>query len=343
MHFRKRGDTVFEEAERFSHLQSRSTYSVTMTEDGKLLCGGGDFGGRLFLDGKPILQRSPFVNSFAGFCKAELYDDCILAGCETGFVSVIRKDGAYYTEPEVLPLRFSNGAFDDPRSIAEGTLGQCSPYYIDLDFDGKPELAVKCGRRLYRVTEDFQCVELRTAGGHYFGAHRNHAAIGDFTGDGIPDIVNVSDDGHALLLFRGYRDHDTLCFADGVMLFYEDGVQIDPAEWHRYTKHMTCSDYMGTGRPDLLLSTCSRILILENMGGTPYPRFRRPLDLLPECAGIDSIGHHVCMPIACDWDGSGGKRDVLICGESGMFYLFRRNYIHKPSVKLLEIRAETIQ
>lgn len=342
VHYRKKGDTLFEKTEQFVHLNSRSTYAITRTKDGRFLCGGGDFGGRLFLDKEPVLQISPFVNAFAGFAKAEIYEDCILSGCETGFVSVIRKQGAYYTEPEVLPIQFSNGAFDDPASLAEGTLGQTSPYYLDVDFDGVPELVVKCGKRLYKVNRENMREEIRTESGGLFGAHRNHIAIGDFTGDDIPDIINVSEDGQELLLFSGYNDCGILRFTDGRPLFYDDGTKIDPSQWHHYTKHFSCGDYYGNGRPDLMLSTCSRILVLENLGGGDLPGFGRPKELLENCKGTDTIGHHVCMPLACDWDKSGEKKDILVCGESGMFYLFRRNYIHKPSISVLEVQAEAV-
>ena len=122
-------DTEFAEAETFEPITSRSPYPITRTRDGRFLCGGGDHGGRLFLDGQPIMQRGPFVNAYAGFAEAEFYGDCILTGCETGFVSLIRRDGEHFTEPERFPVQFSNGPFDDPGSIAEAGLGQTSAYY----------------------------------------------------------------------------------------------------------------------------------------------------------------------------------------------------------------------
>jgi hypothetical protein len=39
-----------------------------------------------------------------------------------------------------------------------------------------------------------------------------------------------------------------------------------------------------------------------------------------------SVGNHVTTPFPVDWDHS-GKLDLLVSGESGLFYLFRRGYL----------------
>ena len=66
---------------------------------------------------------------------------------------------------------------------------------------------------------------------------------------------------------------------------------------------------------------------LKNVGSNENPLFKRPEYIKDGDGTYMNIGHHVCMPILVDWDKT-GKNDILISGESGMFYFFRHNYLN---------------
>ena len=298
-----------------------------------------------------LLQKNPYVNSFNGFAKASVNDfdndgDVDIAtGCENTYALLIENigtrrkpvfsDAKHFLYMDKV-IEMMNGPFDDPGSFSEAPLGQTSVFYADYNFDGVPDLIIKVGQRLYLYENagtasepSFSSpMELFTEYGNRFGAHRNHPAIGDFTGDGCPDIICDARDMKALMLFRGFRDDSgKLCFHEGEELKYDDGSLIIPKLWHRYTKHWSFGDYAGNGNNDLMFNTCTNVMWLENVGTNTHPRFRRPAYILDADGSELNIGHHVCMPIPVDWDGT-GKNDILISGESGLFYLFRRNYLN---------------
>jgi len=331
-----------------------------------LLRSGGQLGGRILhyplagkdedgcpLFGQPtaLLQRNPHANSFTGFAHAAVCDfdgdgDVDIAtGCETAHALLIENIGTrrrpVFTDAKAFckdgrKIELLNGPFDDPGSFSEATLGQTSVFYLDFNFDGIPDLVVKVGLRLYLFVNTgtaadplfADSVELFTEFGNRFGAHRNHPAIGDFTGSGCPDILCDARDMKALMLFRGFRDESgKLCFHEGEALKYEDGSLIIPREWHRYTKNWSFGDFAGNGKNDLLFNTCTHVLWLENTGSNIQPVFKRPQPISDGDGRELNLGHHICIPIPVDWDET-GKNDLLFSGESGLFYLFRKNYLN---------------
>gem|GEM_PF-1455738 len=309
-----------------------------------------DNGLPLYTDKGFIMQRNTYMNSYSGFAQGSLCDwdedgdwD-IITGCETGFITRSENTGTQkypvFKDFEVLeqggrPIELLNGPFDDPGSFMEANIGQTAPMYIDWDADGILDLLVIIGQRFYfyknRGTSGKPIlekpVEIKADDGKTVAKHRNKPAVIDWNGDGLPDIIGHDGEENGLYLFKHYRDEKTgeLRLAAGIPFEYRDGGPVVPKVWHRYTKYFNAADWKGNGSYDIFLSTCDHILYLENVGTNNNPAFLQPVRFKIEDKPI-SIGHHVSTPFPVDWDKS-GKIDLLVSGESGLFHLFRRNYL----------------
>jgi len=299
-----------------------------------------------------IYQTNPFLNPNGSYSSGMLVDldndgnlD-IVCGNESGYTVIIRNCGTMdkprYMTPEYFRyngeiLHMMNGAYDDPRGMGEAGCGQISAYWIDMNFDGKPDLVIKVGRRTYLYEnagtrsnpELLAPVELRTENGAPLGMHRNGPMIGEFTGSGCPDVICDSPDNmERLNLYRGFKNKNgKLCFKDAEALKYADGTIIRPMDWHRYTKFWKFGDYFGNGKHDLIFSTCNFIYALENVGTNENPVFNKAVEILDADGNSFEIGHHISMPELVDWDGA-GHRDLLIYSDSGLFHLLRQNYLN---------------
>ncbi len=364
----KEGNLLMERVKIYENIRSRPVLSISWVNSGGFLglikteqlaglCAylplkGYEEGAPVFEEQQELLQANPYVNCQGGFASAALIDldgggDLdLITGSENGYSMIIENSGTQsrprFERPRLLemnksPICFLNGPFDDPHALCECACGQGSPFYIDANFDGKPDVILKIGQRTY-LFENLGGAEapvlgppreLRTENGAPLGMFRNRPAIGDFTGNGIPDVICDSPDHmRRLNLYRGYRDEEgRLCFHDGEALRYDDGSLISPIEWHRYTKFWNFGDYFGHGKKDILLSTCNLILVLENVGTNDHPFFKHPIEITDPDGGHFELGHHISMPIPVDWDGT-GQHDLLICGESGLYYLMRQNYLN---------------
>lgn len=316
-------------------------------------------GAPVFGPPEDVLQANPYVNASGGFASGALVDldgdgdFDIITGSENGYSALIENSGTRrlprFKQPQHLqcggePVFMLNGPFDDPRALSEACCGQTSPFYLDANFDGVPDVVIKVGRRTYLFenagTQSEPVLkpprELRTENGATLGMHRNRPAIGCFTGSGCPDVICDSPDGMKRLnLYRGFRDEEgRLCFRDAEALRYDDGSLIVPIEWHRYTKFWNVADYFGNGKNDLVLSTCNLVLALENVGTNENPVYKRPVEIRDADGSVFEIGHHISMPVVVDWDGA-GHRDLVIFGESGMMYLLRQNYLNGAGSKIM--------
>jgi hypothetical protein len=164
--------------------------------------------------------------------------------------------------------------------------------------------------------------------------YRNKPIVMDWDGDGLVDIIGYDSEEKNLLFFKRYRDERTgeLRLAKGVPLKYIYGADISPANWHSYSKYYNASDWRGIGVYDIHMSTSEFVLYLENKGTNEKPVFMPPMRLSIDGIPI-KIGHHVSTPLPVDWDKS-GRMDLMISGESGLFYLFRRNYLESAHKKI---------
>ena len=311
----------------------------------------------LFKDMGFLQQRNAFVNSYSGYAQGQLSDwdkdgDLdLITGCETGFVLHSENIGSQkkpvFREPEFVKqhgevITLLNGPFTDPSSLMEASIGQTAPMYEDWDADGILDLVVVIGPKLlfYKNTGSparpklLAPVEILADNGQKLMKHRNKPALIDWNRDGLLDVVGHDPDEKNLFLFKRYRDAKTgdLKLANGTALFYTNGAPVVPAAWHRYVKYFNAGDWKGRGVFDLWLSASDQILYLENVGTNEKPLFLPPVRLMKDGKPI-RIGHHVSTPFPVDWDGD-GKMDLLVSGESGLFHLFRRNYLDGTDRKI---------
>ena len=81
--------------------------------------------------------------------------------------------------------------------------------------------------------------------------------------------------------------------------------------------------WKGNGAYDIFISASDIILYLENVGDNAHPKFLKPVRVSVDDVPI-SVSHHESTPFPVDWDGR-GVLDLVVSGESGLFYLFRRS------------------
>lgn len=304
-----------------------------------------------------LQQRNAFLNSYSGYAQAHLSDwdkdgDLdLVTGCETGFILRSENIGSQkkpvFREPEFLKqdgkiITLLNGPFTDPSSMMEASIGQTAPMFEDWDADGIADLVVVIGPKLLFYKNAGSAVrpkflpptEILADNGQKLMKHRNKPALIDWNGDGLIDVIGHDADEKNLLLFKRYRDAKTgkLKLASGIALKYTNGAPVVPSAWHRYTKYFNAGDWNGNGVFDIWLSASDQILYLENVGTNEKPSFRPPVRLMKDGKPI-RIGHHVSTPLPVDWDRD-GKMDLLVSGESGLFHLFRRNYLDGTERKI---------
>lgn len=314
------------------------------------LTGRDESGLPAFADRGFLMQRNAYLSAYSGYAQGHLCDwdedgdwD-LVTGCETGWVTRIENIGTQrrpaFAAPKHFtlngePLELLNGPFDDPGSLMEANIGQTAPAYLDWDADGVLDLVVLIGRRLlfYRnlgtsAQPNLAApVEIRAEDGSRVISHRNKPALVDWDGDGLIDVIGHSEDQARLLLFRRCRDPHTgeLRLRAGETLHHADGTVVAPSAWHHYCKYYNVADWKGKGSFDIFVGVSDQILYLENVGSNQAPAFLPPVRMAADGVPI-TIGHHVSTPLPVDWDRS-GRLDLFVSGESGLFHLFRRNYL----------------
>lgn len=163
---------------------------------------------------------------------------------------------------------------------------------------------------------------------------RTGAALADFNGDGLTDLVTLDSEHKQATLFAQFRDAaGQLRLRKAHVLKLRDGRPIDDAVVGRklhWCESFRAVDWDGDGRTDLLYFLSgndpgtnggSSIYWLRNSGTAQEPVFDEPVAMC--CYGepirITAHGPHGC---ACDFEGD-GKPDLLTCVESSVYPFYR--------------------
>ncbi len=267
----------------------------------------------------------------------------LVLGDEPGFVTLAKSTGTR-----------TNPSWEVPRSIqSNGTplrlyreqmlhdhdgemwCGQVKPLYVDWDSDGIPDLIVSNTTNkilFFKGLGDMQFAEpqdIEVEGDPFpFGWRKRPFAL-DWDGNGLMDLVSVDKD-ERICLFRRTRRDGNLVLLPGEVMRYEDGEEITtntipPGIYRNPVALIWVCDYDGDGDWDLLVSSNLQTSLLENTGSTQGLVFKRPVPLSTPDGEIN-ICHHESSCAALDWDAD-GDLDIIIGGESGSLYFFRRDWL----------------
>ena len=174
-----------------------------------------------------------------------------------------------------------------------------------------------------------------------FGPWRVQPGAGDFSGDGLPDIVTMDLD-QDLSLYRRVGTDDPSGLQPGEKLRYEDGETIKTHGVYtaaggdgRGRTKVQVVDWDGDGRLDLVLGVgpqggstfkSSYVLLCRNAGTNAAPVFQRPEVLLFGDAGQPlEFWRHGAHPALVDWD-QDGRWEIVVGADMGFIWYYKPDH-----------------
>ena len=170
---------------------------------------------------------------------------------------------------------------------------------------------------------------------------RTAAAIADFNGDGLMDLVTLTGNTRQAALFAQYRDaYGKLRVRRDRILRLADGRPIDDRIVRRkahWTEGFRAIDWDGDGLMDLIYSLAGShggiqdhgsIYLLRNCGTKTRPKFEEPQTM--QCFGEPiRITNHGPQAWPCDFDRD-GKPDLVTCVEWSVYPVYRHAALMMP-------------
>ena len=236
------------------------------------------------------LQVAPPARAWAGRWDADDATDLIV-GTGEGRVLLFRgQTGGTFQAPEELI------------SAAEATELEAAPWATDFDSDGDLDLLV--GWRSGIVTlhvRDGQSLEavgaLQQRDAPIDAGRCPTATVGDWNGDGLPDVVVGGEDGRVTLYAR--LPGDELRFERGLRIAAADGPVLAPGSGQMRYAAPALTDWDADGDLDLLVGGVNgRILLWRNNG-----RLQQAGPL--QVSETDRRGVGIAMPAPWDYNGDG--------------------------------------
>ena len=330
----------------------------------------------IYADPKTLKERDPHINggSFSvpttGDWRATGTADLVVGSIE-GYIfwyRTLATDPLRFAPPERVrvgdeEIRYTakpNPAAGHHWGGSQGPLdgnkgGYSNPVLVDFDGNGLLDLVVGSMIGLYdwypnRGTPNEPKLDpphrLRVGDEPLFGPWRVQPGIGDFTGDGLPDIVTMDLDLDLALYRRVSRDQ-VVCLQPGEKLRFEDGeVLKTPGPYTpqggdgRGRTKIQVVDWDGNGLLDLLLGVGpqpgspfrgSFVLLCRNLGSNSDPVFKRPEVLLFNAQGQpQEFFRHGAHPAPVDWDGD-GRWELLVGADFGYIWYWKPENFGTPS------------
>jgi len=179
-----------------------------------------------------------------------------------------------------------------------------------------------------------------------YGPWRVQPGAGDFTGDGLPDLVTMDVDLDLALYCRCGRQ-DLSQLMPGEKLRYEDGETIKTHGVYtagggdgRGRTKIQVIDWDGDGRLDLLIGSgpqqgsafrSSYVMVCRNVGSNAEPVFARPEVLLFDEQGQPlEFWRHGAHMAAVDWD-QDGRWELVVGADMGNIWYFKPEQFGTPA------------